>query len=418
MKHLSIGLIFFGFVGFFLTGQAQLFEYRYQPGERYRIVSQVQQEVYEDDFLLSQSNQLNRIQIFVESVEPLDPTLAAPRPWAVPNGPTRAFHRLTYQNSVEAQTTTAVHQFDREYTADFWRDTQGFFDISQEYFVPTVQNVPVFPPYPLEIGQTWSAPGVEVHDLRGGFFNLSQPFRFPMPVTYRYLGREWWEGKEYDLLEIEYQIYHPTGLPRFPATNPRLITGFSSQRMYWDSLKGRPAYYEEVYELVLVLSEGTLFTFRGTANARTVDSQPLNRSETVRALEDEIEQRQIEDVGVRVTDEGISLILEDIRFQPDSAELLPQELQKLDQIARILEAYPYRDILVTGHTALAGTVQGRQLLSEERAKSVGQFLLDSGVRDRDQVMFRGLGANEPLGSNATEEGRRLNRRVEIIILDN
>ena len=367
---------------------------------------------------MGQSNQLNRIQVTVDSVEQQKPDLAAPRPWSVDEPMLRAFHRLTYQNSVESINQFQVHQFDRQYTAEFWRDSQGYFDIGTQYFVPTVQNVPVFPPTPLAPGQTWSAPGLEVHDLRGGYFNLQEPFRFSMPVTYHYLGTEEKDGLQLELISIEYTVYYPTRLPSLPRTNPRLITGYSSQLLWWDNEQGRPHSYQDEYELSLILNDGTILTFRGTAEARVIDSQPMDRQETVATLEKEIDERNLSNVGVRVTDQGIALVLDNIQFLPDSAALIPGEKTKLDQIGLILDLFPDRDILVTGHTALAGTAQGRQELSQLRAMVVGQYLLDIGARNRDQIMFQGLGAQDPVGDNATEEGRARNRRVEIMILDN
>ena len=105
-------------------------------------------------------------------------------------------------------------------------------------------------------------------------------------------------------------------------------------------------------------------------------------------------------------------------FPPDSAYLRESELAKLRSIGEILVNYSDPDILITGHTALAGTQGGRLALSRERAMAVGQYLLELGVRQPDQLIMRGVGASVPVADNATEEGMRLNRRVEITILEN
>ena len=121
---------------------------------------------------------------------------------------------------------------------------------------------------------------------------------------------------------------------------------------------------------------------------------------------------------VTVSEEGITVSLQNVQFLPDSAILRDSEREKLDFIAEILGRYPARDILVTGHTALAGTAEGRQWLSEERARVVGEYLLSTGMRRADQIVTRGVGAREPLADNTTEAGMRKNRRVEITILEN
>jgi outer membrane protein OmpA-like peptidoglycan-associated protein len=126
----------------------------------------------------------------------------------------------------------------------------------------------------------------------------------------------------------------------------------------------------------------------------------------------------IADTAARIVDEGITISLENVQFQAESAELLPPEREKLAKIAGILRRYPDRDILVGGHTALAGTEAGRLQLSQDRAAAVADYLIAVGVRKPERMVVRGYGAEKPLGDNRTEEGRRRNRRVEITILEN
>ena len=87
-------------------------------------------------------------------------------------------------------------------------------------------------------------------------------------------------------------------------------------------------------------------------------------------------------------------------------------------IGEILADYPENDLLVSGHTALAGTEGGRQRLSVERARAVGEYLLAGGVRAADRVLYRGYGASRPIADNDVPSGRARNRRVEITVLDN
>ena len=137
-----------------------------------------------------------------------------------------------------------------------------------------------------------------------------------------------------------------------------------------------------------------------------------------REIADSIDTESIADANVRSDEEGVTISFENIQFAPDSAELLPGEIQKVEWLAEILSRYPDRDILITGHTALAGTEAGRQTLSEERAETVGRLLIEMGARTRERIVYRGMGAREPIADNDTETGRRRNRRVEITILEN
>jgi outer membrane protein OmpA-like peptidoglycan-associated protein len=121
---------------------------------------------------------------------------------------------------------------------------------------------------------------------------------------------------------------------------------------------------------------------------------------------------------VRVTDEGVAINLENVRFAADSAVLLPEEKAKLDKIAAILARYPDRDVLVTGHTALAGTPKERQTLSEERARAAADYLIAKKARPPERVVVKGYGATRPVAPNDSEEDMKKNRRVEITILEN
>jgi outer membrane protein OmpA-like peptidoglycan-associated protein len=94
------------------------------------------------------------------------------------------------------------------------------------------------------------------------------------------------------------------------------------------------------------------------------------------------------------------------------------EIEKLAKIGEILRQNTNKDISITGHTARAGTATGRKKLSLERARTVAEYFLSIGAKEEKQIRIQGKGADEPVGDNATAEGRKKNRRVEIIILDN
>jgi outer membrane protein OmpA-like peptidoglycan-associated protein len=141
------------------------------------------------------------------------------------------------------------------------------------------------------------------------------------------------------------------------------------------------------------------------------------REQIAEEIRTDLAQHEVVDTSVRVADEGVVISLDNIQFLADSVTLMDSERNKLREIALILARYPSRGILVGGHTALAGSVQGRQEISTARAYAVADFLVSLGVRKMDEIIVQGYGAERPLGDNATEEGLALNRRVEIILLD-
>lgn len=113
---------------------------------------------------------------------------------------------------------------------------------------------------------------------------------------------------------------------------------------------------------------------------------------------------------------GVVLLLYDLRFAPDSAELLPGERGRLDAIADALKRIPDRSFLVEGHAAELGRPQGQQELSEARAKRIADELAARGI-PASRLLYRGLGATRPIAPNDNEAGRARNRRVEITVLD-
>jgi len=131
-----------------------------------------------------------------------------------------------------------------------------------------------------------------------------------------------------------------------------------------------------------------------------------------------IEELELDDVYVIVAEEGIIIRLSDIQFLADSAEIPDDEREKIDEIAEILRGVPSREIRIAGHTALAGTAEGRLAVSTERAQAVADYLVYLGVREAYEITIAGYGAERPVADNDTPEGMAANRRVEIIILGN
>lgn len=130
----------------------------------------------------------------------------------------------------------------------------------------------------------------------------------------------------------------------------------------------------------------------------------------------EQELRQIEGVEVTRPSEGeISVRLtNDILFDTNSSALRSASRTTLNDLANNFRQYPDNLLVVEGHTDSTGTDQYNQRLSEQRASSVADYLIDNGVR-ASAITVYGFGESRPKSSNDTAEGRQANRRVEIHI---
>ncbi|MDR0401063.1 MAG: OmpA family protein [Treponema sp.] len=384
---------------------AEEFRYLHRRGERYRILSVVRENVYLNGRLSHRAEILNRVSVEVAEVK----------------GETGRYEAL-FQSSERAfrsgpPEANQSFLWNREYQSVFDRDSLGNIGIDKEFFMPVVRNVPVFPGRHIAVGDTWSAEGHEAHDFREGF-GIPEPYRIPFTADYAYLGSRSWKDREYPAFSVSYRVNHSPDPPAGARIWPRRITGASDQILYWNRDLGQERAYEESFRMIFELSDGTVVEYRGTAQAEILGSEAMNKEQIAREIERDLENRGLEHTGIRVDSRGVTLTLEAVQFASDSPELLPAEKTKLDFIGEILSRYPDRDILVAGHTALAGTREGRQELSVQRAAAVADYLIRRGIRSEDRVVVRGHGAEQPLADNGTEEGRRRNRRVEITILEN
>ena len=379
------------------------FFYKYKTGDKYRIVSTVNHDIYVNRKLEYKAEIINRITMEITGVSG-----------------EKARHSATFQTAEKTvpvngrNTQTNLFLWSRDYPSEFEQDRLGYMTVGDQYFMPMVRNVPVFPARDLRPGDTWSAGGLEVHDFRDSY-GIAEPYRIPFTAEYIYLGERKWKEESYPAFSVSYRVFFEPE-PVKGNVYPQRILQASDQIIYWDTDHGQAAAYEEHFRTIIYLSNGQVWEYRGRAEAEVIEAPPMNKEEIARDIADEI--KDIPDATVRVSEEGIVISLENIQFAPDSAILLTGERSKLDIIADILMKYPERDILVGGHTAMAGSVSGRFQLSLERAQAVADYLLGKKVRSHDRVVIRGYGADQPVADNSTEEGMRRNRRVEITILEN
>lgn len=112
---------------------------------------------------------------------------------------------------------------------------------------------------------------------------------------------------------------------------------------------------------------------------------------------------------------GSTIVLQNIFFDYDKSVLLQQSYNELQKLLAILAKYPAMKIEIRGHTDGHGSADYNQRLSENRAKAVVDYLVMKGV-DVKRLYYKGFGKSMPIDSNATEEGRAHNRRVEFRVI--
>ena len=158
-----------------------------------------------------------------------------------------------------------------------------------------------------------------------------------------------------------------------------------------------------------------LLVLRAGADARIAQlAQPVAPADWNRSLVEELRRRGVE---ARDSARGVVITLPGISFEVNRSDLSPNGQRSVADVATaLLRHAPERVVAVEGHASREkGTLdEQNQRLSADRAQRVADALLAAGLR-RDRVTARGLGSSTPVASNDTEEGRRLNRRVEMTV---
>jgi outer membrane protein OmpA-like peptidoglycan-associated protein len=111
---------------------------------------------------------------------------------------------------------------------------------------------------------------------------------------------------------------------------------------------------------------------------------------------------------------GLIVSMSDVLFDSGRYSLKPGAREKLAKVAGILLAYPGLNIEVGGYTDDVGSDEMNQKLSENRASSVRDYLVQQGVSE-SSVTSSGFGETLPVASNGNSSGRQQNRRVELLV---
>lgn len=129
-------------------------------------------------------------------------------------------------------------------------------------------------------------------------------------------------------------------------------------------------------------------------------------------------QKDIEGAKVERVGEGIKITFDSgILFEVGKSNLQPTAKTNIEKLSKILNKYDDTNILIEGHTDSDGTEEFNQRLSEARANSVSSYAKGQGVAGQ-RVSTAGYGELQPVASNDSADGKRLNRRVEIAIFAN
>ena len=117
-------------------------------------------------------------------------------------------------------------------------------------------------------------------------------------------------------------------------------------------------------------------------------------------------------LGASIASTG-KVVVQGIYFEADKAIVKKESGPALDEVVKLLQQNPRLSLFVVGHTANVGNLDDSLRLSNDRAKAIVDALVDRGIA-ASRLKAVGIGPYSPAASNRTEEGRALNRRVELV----
>lgn len=121
------------------------------------------------------------------------------------------------------------------------------------------------------------------------------------------------------------------------------------------------------------------------------------------------------DIPLQPLEINARIILKNIFFRTNEAQLQQESMIELDKVVQLLADNPTLRIEIAGHTDATGTEAANLLLSNNRARTVVNYLVSKGVAPQ-RLTAKGFGAGQPVADNQTEEGRALNRRTELKVI--
>ncbi len=148
--------------------------------------------------------------------------------------------------------------------------------------------------------------------------------------------------------------------------------------------------------------------------AQLSDQRAQSAESDKAAMRARLEQQLNSILQTRDSARGLIVSMSDVLFDTGKYSLMPGAREKLAKVAGILLAYPGLNIAVGGYTDNVGSNQLNQTLSERRAGSVRDYLVQQGVSGTS-VTATGFGNSVPVASNENATGRQANRRVELVV---
>ena len=160
----------------------------------------------------------------------------------------------------------------------------------------------------------------------------------------------------------------------------------------------------------------------GTPEGATVDSTGCPLDTDGDGVYDYLDKCEGTPKDLKVDADGCPILMKktatvdlNIQFDTNKADIKPQYLGRLKELADFMTAYPETKAVIEGHTDNVGSAAYNQKLSQRRAESVRDYLIQKFNISPNRLTAKGFGEERPVASNDTDEGRRRNRRIQAVL---
>jgi outer membrane protein OmpA-like peptidoglycan-associated protein len=170
--------------------------------------------------------------------------------------------------------------------------------------------------------------------------------------------------------------------------------------------------HKKITTLILALSTAAILFGSCRAKKAVVSEEPVAVEQEKPAETAPVEEKEVAVAPTPTPEKTPDFKYSNIQFEFNSSVLKTESYAVLDQIASEMKRYNTVKFNIEGHASKEGTDQRNMTLSNDRANAVKSYLINAGV-EGENLTSVGFGEERPVASNDTEQGRVLNRRVEI-----
>jgi outer membrane protein OmpA-like peptidoglycan-associated protein len=346
------------------------------------------------------------------------------------------------------------HLYESNFSRNKWGDTKS--DSKKDVY-PSIRSVPHFSSQDVPLKGRWNNEGFEVQDF--SVLGYKDPFIVPFKAQYQYAMDLDIERKEFEKLKERYRKYNyqidkelthlsdtqgkekkdqsqimhlaiifvqynvdykkeenkeqTQAILKIKKVPVDTAKGYYKGIVFWDKATRDEIFSVGEYNFIYRWDNGTFNHWDGKENGSI--EVMVQDEKKIDKLAQKARNSLDKTIEVERKKEGINLILSDLLFNFNKADLKPGVLSSLKKVVDLLKENPTAIIKIEGHSDDIGTSMAKEKISTDRAHSVARYLIDQGIKT-ERITYQGKSDKAPRVPNTSSANRKKNRRVELHIV--